>query len=218
MPLPTLTVSLDNLGVWLTLAGLGVYHGVNPAMGWLFALALGLQQKSERAIWLAMVPIALGHAASIALAAAAVLVLQAFVPLRTLQVATAVLLIVFGVYKLINWYRHPRWVGMRVTWYELAGWSFLMATAHGAGLMAAPALLGVMAVEGSHTMHLTSGVNAGLGVGVHTISMFCAMVIVAWIVYRKLGLMVLRKGWVNFDLIWSVALLVVGGITFIIAV
>ncbi len=128
------------------------------------------------------------------------------------------LLIVFGVYKLINWYRHPRWVGMRVNWYELAGWSFLMATAHGAGLMAAPALLGVMDVGGSHAMHLTSGVNAGLGVGLHTISMFCTMVIVAWIVYRKLGLMVLRKGWVNFDLIWSVALLVVGGITFVIAV
>jgi hypothetical protein len=187
-------------------------------MGWLFALALGLQQKSERAIWLAMLPIALGHAASIALAAVAILALQAIVPAGVLQTATAVLLIGFGIYKLINWYRHPRWVGMRVRWHELAGWSFLMATAHGAGLMAAPALLGVMAMEGSHTMAQTPTVNAGLGVGLHTGSMLVTMGIVAWIVYRKLGLTVLRRGWVNFDLIWSVALLIVGGIALILAI
>jgi hypothetical protein len=216
MPQLTPIVSLDGVGVWLALAGFGVYHGLNPAMGWLFALAIGLQQNSARAIWLAMIPITLGHAASIALAAAVVLALNAFVPLQTLQLITAVVLITFGVYKLINWYRHPRWVGMRVRWYELAGWSFLMATAHGAGLMAAPALLGTM--EDSHTMHLSSGVNAGLGVALHTLSMLLTMVIVAWIVYRKLGLMVLRKSWVNFDLIWSVALLIVGSIAFVIAV
>ena len=142
----TPTVSLESLGVWLSLAGFGIYHGLNPAMGWLFALARGLQQETTRAIWLALIPIALGHAASIALAAGAVVALHEVLSLDVLEWVTAGLLIGFGVYKLVNWYRHPRWVGMRVKWHELAGWSFLMATAHGAGLMAAPALLGVMTV------------------------------------------------------------------------
>jgi hypothetical protein len=218
MPLPILSASLNSIGVWLSLAGFGAYHGLNPAMGWLFALALGLQQDSERAIWLSLVPIALGHAASIALAAVAVLALQAIVPLKTLQVITAVLLIAFGAYKLVNWYRHPRWVGMRVRWHELAGWSFLMATAHGAGLMVAPALLGVMDMGHSSAMPHAAGANVGLAVGLHTLSMLLTMVVVAWIVYRKLGLMVLRKGWVNFDLIWSAALLVVGGVALVLVV
>jgi hypothetical protein len=218
MPLPIPTASLDGLGIWLVMAGFGAYHGLNPAMGWLFALALGMQQNSERAIWLAMIPITLGHAASIALAAALVLALEAIVPLQTLQLVTAVLLIGFGVYKLVNWYRHPRWVGMRVRWHELVAWSFLMASAHGAGLMVAPALLGVMSMDNSHAMPYPAGVNVGLAVGLHTLTMLFTMAVVAWVVYRKLGLMVLRKGWVNFDLIWSVALLVVGGVAFVIAV
>lgn len=205
------------MAAWLTVAGFGAYHGINPAMGWLFALALGLQQNSERAIWAALVPITLGHAASVALAAAVVLALQAFVSMQTLQIATAILLIGFGVYKLVNWYRHPRWVGMRVSWLELAGWSFLMATAHGAGLMVAPALLGVMDMPESEMAFHSVGMNAGLAVGLHTASMLLTMIVVAWIVYRKVGLMVLRRGWLNFDLIWSAALLVVGGVALTLA-
>jgi hypothetical protein len=218
MPLPILSVSPSAMGTWLTVAGFGAYHGINPAMGWLFALALGLQQNSERAIWVALVPITLGHAASVALAAAVVLALHTFVSMQTLQVVTAVLLIGFGIYKLVNWYRHPRWVGMRVSWLELAGWSFLMATAHGAGLMVAPALLGVMDMTDSEMVFQSAGVNVSLAVGVHTASMLLTMIIVAWIVYRKVGLMVLRKGWLNFDLIWSAALLVVGGVSLAVAV
>jgi hypothetical protein len=218
MPLPILSVSPSVMGTWLTVAGFGAYHGINPAMGWLFALALGLQQNSERAIWAALVPITLGHAASVALAAAVVLALHTFVSMQTLQVVTAVLLIGFGIYKLVNWYRHPRWVGMRVSWLELAGWSFLMATAHGAGLMLAPALLGVMDMTGSEMVFQSAGVNVSLAVGVHTASMLLTMIVVAWIVYRKVGLMVLRKGWLNFDLIWSAALLLVGGVSLAVAV
>jgi hypothetical protein len=205
------------MGIWLTMAGFGAYHGLNPAMGWLFALALGLQQKEERAIWLSLLPISAGHAISVAIIAGVIVVLQTFITIQTLQLVTAGVLIAFGVYKLLNWYRHPRWVGMRVRWYELIGWSFLMATAHGAGLMVAPALLGVM--SSSHAAHMagTAGVNVGLAVGLHTLSMLLTMALVAWIVYRRLGLTVLRKGWVNFDLIWSVALLVVGGIALFVA-
>ena len=217
MHLPTPTASPDSLGLWLTVAGFGAYHGLNPAMGWLFALALGLQQNNPRAIWLGLAPITVGHAASIAIAAALILAIQPFVPLQALQLATAVLLIAFGIYKLFNWYRHPRWVGMRVGWHELIAWSFLMATAHGAGLMVAPALVGVMSMGQSMAMPHAAGVNVGLAVGLHTLSMLLTMALVAWIVYRKLGLMVLRQGWVNFDLIWSVALLVVGGVALVIA-
>lgn len=215
---PTHTASLENVALWLPLIAFGFYHGLNPAMGWLFALALGLQQNDERAIWRAMVPITLGHAASIALAAALIVALQAILPIQTLQIVTAVTLILFGAYKLINWYRHPKWVGMRVGGYELFGWSFLMATAHGAGLMIAPALLGVMEVSHEMSLSPAPGVSASLAVGLHTLSMLVTMALVAWIVYRKLGLMVLRQGWLNFDLIWSAALLVVGGVAFYLAV
>jgi len=186
-------------------------------MGWLFAVALGLQQKSDRAIWASLLPIALGHAASVALAAAVILALHTVISLQTLQIVTAVLLIGFGAYKLVNWYRHPKWVGMRVSKLELVGWSFLMATAHGAGLMIAPALLGVMDHSESGMMFHSAGANVGLAVGVHTASMLVTMIVVAWVVYRKLGLMVLRRGWLNFDLIWSAALLAVGGISLAVA-
>ncbi|MEJ2556845.1 MAG: hypothetical protein P8186_11580 [Anaerolineae bacterium] len=217
MHLPIPSASLSTLGPWLTLAGFGAYHGLNPAMGWLFALALGLQQNKQRAIWLALLPISAGHAASIGITAALVLALQAFVQMRTLQLLTAGLLMAFGIYKLITWYRHPRWVGMRVRWHELTGWSFLMATAHGAGLMVAPVLLGVVSMSHLSAMSHPAAVDVSLAVGLHTLSMLLTMAVVAWIVYRKLGLMVLRTGWVNFDLIWSVALLVVGGVALVIA-
>jgi hypothetical protein len=216
---PTHTASPEIAGVFLTVALFGAYHGLNPGMGWLFALALGLQQNKERAIWLSLIPIALGHAFSIALFAAAILALQVFISIEMLQVLTALILIGFGIYKLFNWYRHPRWVGMRVRPHELIGWSFLMATAHGAGLMVAPALLGLMDRHpAGHVEFSGAGLDAGLGVAIHTLSMLLTMAVVAWVVYKKLGLMVLRKGWVNFDLIWAAALLLVGGISLAFAV
>lgn len=229
MPLQIPTASLSMLGPWLTLAAFGAYHGLNPAMGWLFALSHGLQQNNGRAVWLALVPITLGHAASVAIAAGLLVAVQPFLPLQALQLITAGLLIAFGIYKLFNWYRHPRWVGMRVRWHELAGWSFLMATAHGAGLMVAPALVQLMSVQQSnpaehatHSAHTAAatqaaGMSAGLAVGLHTASMLLTMAAIAWIVYRKLGLKVLKQGWINFDLIWSAALLVVGGIALVAA-
>lgn len=212
MPQLTLSASLSAVAVWLPLVGIGAYHGLNPAMGWLFALARGLQQEQTRAIWIALIPIALGHAASIGLTAVVILALQTFISLDMLSWVTAIMLLGFGVYKLVNWYRHPRWVGMHVKWHELALWSFLMATAHGAGLMVAPVLVGTMTMEhSSHMMHTVGG-NMWLAIGFHTASMFLTMAIIAWIVYRKLGLKVLRQGWVNFDLIWAIALVVAGGV------
>jgi hypothetical protein len=182
-------------------------------MGWLFALALGLQHHSERAIWLAMIPIAIGHAASVALVAGAVLALGTVVRPGVLELIAAGVLLAFGAYKLRTYYRHPRWVGMRVGWRDLIAWSFLMATAHGAGLMIAPALVLVAAaapaMAGMPGMREAPGTLA-LAVALHTVVMLIVMATVAWIVYRKVGLAVLRRSWVNFDLIWAIALLVVG--------
>lgn len=193
------------------MAGFGAYHGLNPAMGWLFAVALGLQQKTERMVWVALFPIALGHALALLLVAGVVIALGVLLPLAVVEVLAAAVLLAFGAWKLRRWARHPRWVGMRVGMGDLVLWSFLMSAGHGAGLMVAPLLV---AIGGAGR----GGVSAReswamlLAVGVHTASMLAVMAVVAWIVYRKVGLAVLRRGWVNFDLIWAVALLVVGAV------
>lgn len=199
------------MGPWLAMIGFGAFHGLNPGMGWLFALSLGLQHNSARAVWIALFPIAAGHAASVAVVAGLVLAGLHFVSLSALQWITAFLLIAFGTYKLFNYYRHPRWVGMKVGPVDLFAWSFLMATAHGAGLMVVPALLGVATAGHGHGASETNSLaDVLLAVGVHTLAMWLVMGAVAWIVFRKLGLAVLRRKWINFDLIWAVSLLVVG--------
>lgn len=213
MPPLTLSATLpESLGLWLTMAGFGAYHGLNPAMGWLFALALGLQQRSERAIWRSLLPIAVGHAASLAVVALLVLVGTRFISTSALSLLTAITLLAFGFYKLFNYYRHPRWVGMKVGTRDLLAWSFLMAVAHGAGLMVAPTLLNIASLCGSPHLQLSMGAGLSLAVGVHTLAMFTVMAAIAWIVYKKLGLAVLRQSWINFDLIWAIALLIVGSV------
>ncbi|HXE61582.1 MAG TPA: hypothetical protein VN607_12785 [Gemmatimonadaceae bacterium] len=188
------------------MAAFGAYHGLNPGMGWLFALSRGLERRSERAIAVALIPIAAGHAASVALVAAVILALGTRVPPRDLEIASACVLLAFGAYKLRRYYRHPRWVGMQVSLLDLVWWSFLMATAHGAGLMIAPMLITI-----SDEPRAASGPLA-LAVVLHTASMLVVMALVSWIVYKKVGLAVLRTSWVNFDLIWAVALLIVGAV------
>jgi hypothetical protein len=205
----------DSLGLWLAMVGFGAYHGLNPGMGWLFALALGLQQRSERVIWVSLLPIAIGHAASIALVAVILMVVGKLISLSMLHLLTASILLAFGVYKLFTYYRHPRWVGMRVSLRDLFVWSFLMAVAHGAGLMVAPTMVGLASVSGSPGPHFGNVAGLSLAVCLHTLSMLVVMASIAWVVYKKLGLAILRKSWVNFDLIWAVALLVVGGIALI---
>jgi hypothetical protein len=197
----------------------GAYHGLNPGMGWLFALSNGLQRQSERAIWLSLLPIAAGHAASLVLVAALVIAGAQFLSTTILELATAAVLLAFGLYKIVNYYRHPRWVGMKIGMRDLAWWSFLMAVAHGAGLMIAPFLLGMTvdhSAHGEHASHgaatLSSGIEMSLSVALHTVSMLVVMALVAWVVYKRLGLAILRQRWVNFDLIWAAALIIVGGI------
>ena len=201
---------------WIALAGLGAFHGVNPAMGWLFAVALGLQQRRRAAVLGALPPIALGHAVSIATVALAVAALRAFFDLRLLQVAAALVLFGFGIYRLAA--RHRGRGGMRVGFGQLALWSFLMATAHGAGVMLLPVLLRLPMAH-DPAMHSHMAALAALGqsasvalaaVGVHTLAMLVVVGAVAIVVYEWVGLAFLRRGWVNLDLVWALALIAAG--------
>lgn len=198
----------DLLGAWWVMVAFGAYHGLNPGMGWLFALALGLQQKSERAIWQSLVPITAGHASSIALVAVAILSAGHLISMPLLRYVTATLLLVFGVFKFFTYYRHPRWVGMRVSMRDLFLWSFIMAVAHGAGLMLAPSLVEIAGAGKSAAVN--SAIDLMVALGLHTGAMLVVMAAIAAVVYRVFGLKILRQGWINFDLIWAVALIAVG--------
>jgi hypothetical protein len=181
---------------------LGCYHGINPGMGWLFAVSLGLQDRSAVAVLRAIVPIALGHVVSIA-AIVALGVFAAFeLPHWLVHGVTGGVLLGFGAYRLIR-VRHPRWVGMRVGFWGLLLWSLLMSTAHGAGLMLVPFVTSDGAMHGA----VVSGL---LMVGVHTSGYLLTMTAVALVIYAKVGVGFLRTAWFNVDLIWAVALLLTG--------
>jgi hypothetical protein len=215
-----LLLSINGAWPWVTLALLGAYHGLNPGMGWLFAVARGLQEQRREAVLRSLVPIALGHAASIALVVALVGGIQTVAPPGPVRVVGAVVLILFGVFKLLRPRSHPHAVGMRIGAGELALWSFLMATAHGAGLMLFPVLLalpGTALGTHAHGAH-AHGVPASVGqdaaaVLVHTLAMLLVMGAVALVVYEKVGLAILRRAWGNLDLIWAVAIVAAGAFT-----
>jgi len=203
---------------WLVLVGLGAFHGINPGMGWLFAVALGLQEKSQRAVRRALLPIALGHAVSIGVVVLVVGLLQAVLPEQVVRYLCTALLGVFGLWRLVR-ARHPRWVGMRVGFRDLMLWSFLMASAHGAGLMLVPLLLQWPAPDASHARLLaalwpqaaaTSPALVLAAVSVHTLSLFLVTSAVALLVYEKLGVAFLRHAWFNLDVLWAAALFIAG--------
>jgi hypothetical protein len=205
-------MSGDELWPWLALALLGAYHGVNPAMGWLFAVALGLQEGRRSAVLRALPPIALGHEASIALVVALVGGLQTVADPAWLRLAAAVALVGFGLFKLARPRSHPRWVGLRVSGRDLVVWSFLMSSAHGAGLMLLPLLLGLPTAGHGHDLPaLGSGaLLAAAAALAHTLAMLAAMGAVALVVYEKVGLGVLRRAWINLDAIWAGAVVTAG--------
>lgn len=204
--------------VYATLLALGAYHGINPAMGWLFAVALGFQERSQKAVFAALIPIAVGHALSIALTIFVFIFAQAILPVELLRWVVAVILVSFGVFRL--WRpRHLRWVGMRLSKFELAWWSFLVATAHGAGLMVSPLTLCLPKGEFKQTLAifglqvgelLPLGNYALLAVVIHTVGMFLAMALTSWLVYAKLGLALIRQWWFNFDMAWGLAFILAG--------
>jgi hypothetical protein len=259
------------LAVALAVVGLGVFHGANPAMGWLFAVALGQQERArsrapaplapvgpptlpdrsapgaqgpalppsqappsgqsragrsapvpapappratgrERlAVLRALPPIAAGHLASVAAVAVAFAVTQSAVASRTATVVGGALLVGLGLWRLLS-SRHFRWVGMRLSGWELAGWSFLMSSVHGAGLMLVPVL--------AHHSPLPVTASAGtalLAALLHTLAMLGTATVVALLVSEVLGLAVLRSAWLNVDKVWAVALLGAGAVTLLTA-
>ena len=218
---------------WIALAALGAFHGVNPAMGWLFAVSLGLQDKRRGAVLLALFPIALGHAASIALVVAAMAAARTMVSARTLGVVGGLAVLAAGVYKLARGARHPRWVGMRVGFRDLVLWSFLMSSAHGAGLMLVPLLVGpgrgdaggmTAPAHAGHLAPLATGASAGDGLlsraavlAVHSGAMLVVMGAIAIAVYDLFGVAFLRRGWINLDVLWATALVVAGALTIVMA-
>jgi hypothetical protein len=197
---------------WATLALLGVYHGVNPGMGWLFAVGRGLQERRRSAVLGALLPIAAGHELSIVIVVVAVVLTQALVPPHTVRLVAALALIAFGLYTLVRPRSHPKGFGMRVGVVGLAAWSFLMSSAHGAGLMLAPVLLGLPVTDQFGDLRQL-GLTAALTATVHVAAMLTTMAVVSVVVYEKLGLRLLRRGWFNLDLAWSVVLLVAGAVT-----
>lgn len=207
---------------WIGLFGLGAYHGANPGMGWLFSVALGLQEKSRQAVFRSLGPLGLGHILSVTIAVIVVQWARASLAERSLKIVTALLLMGFGLYRLLR-ARHVRWVGMRVNGRDLTLWSFLMSSAHGAGLMLAPIILRLPAATGQehvHNLHMAAtidpsgdGLNfAGivLPVAVHSLGYLVVTCVLAFLVYEKLGLSILRRAWLNLDLLWACALLGIG--------
>ena len=212
---------------WAALFFLGAYHGINPGMGWLFAVARGMQEHATKAVARALVPITLGHALSIGVVVALAGLIQIVLPMGYVRIVVAFALISLGVFRLLR-RKHFAWGGMQVGFRDLTVWSFLMASAHGAGLMVLPIVLhsasanampgprsvGVTGHE--HHMRMAAGAGTlsgwtGLGATViHTLGYLSVTGLVAVLVYRKLGLSLLRQGWFNLDLVWAAALIATG--------
>ena len=194
---------------WLGLAGLGAFHGLNPAMGWLFAVALGLHRQDRGIVLLALVPIAIGHAVSVAAMAGAFLAIGTYVDHAALRIGAGAALMAWALYHWRYGHRHRVRFGMQTALGGLAAWSFLMATAHGAGLMLWPALVPIC--FGSANMTAGGAFAAGLGaVGVHTAAMLAVTGAIAVAVYAWIGVEILRSAWLNLDLVWTLALIAAG--------
>src|SRR5512134_401886 len=197
---------------WAMLMALGAFHGINPGMGWLFAVALGMQERRRGAVLRALVPLCAGHALAVGFAVGAALAIGFVIPLGWLRWPFGGVLVSLGALRLFR-HRHPRWGGMRVSMGGLTVWSFLMATAHGAGLMVVPVFLGMsMSTAGEHAHHMhaadASTTVALAATCVHALGYLGVTALVALLVFEKLGVGILRRAWINLDVIWSAALIV----------
>ena len=223
-------MTMDAAWPWLGLLALGAVHGINPGMGWLFAVALGLQERKRGAVWRALLPLAGGHALAIGCVALLAGAIGLMLPVSRLKWVVAAVLLAFGAYRLVR-SGHPRWARMQVGAWDLTLWSFLMASAHGAGLMVLPVLLAMApeaggvpelhAAHGGHAAH-AGGVAATLpqeqlaalaATAAHTAGYLLVTGVVAVVVYEKLGLRMLRSVWLNLDRVWAAALIVTAILT-----
>lgn len=209
---------------------LGAAHGINPAMGWLFAVALGMQEHSRAKVVGALGPIAIGHMIAIGAVVALIGWARLTDASGIVRPAGAAILILFGVFRYLRPGAHPRWVSMRVNWRQLTLWSFLMATAHGAGLMLFPIVMdmpGSAAAGGHHGVHghlMHAAIGAGsltvtegiAVVAVHVGTMVLVMGTIAVLVYDRFGLAFLRRAWINLDTIWAGALIAAGVLSLVV--
>ena len=203
---------------WLALAGLGAFHGLNPAMGWLFAVALGLHRQSKAVVLEALLPIALGHTLSITLVALAVIALGIVVDPGVLRRLAGALLLGWALYHWLYGSRHRARFGMQAGMIGLAAWSFLMAGAHGAGLMLVPVLI-PLCLAAAPARELTASGSfeiAIAAIAVHMLAMLLVTAALAVVVYEWVGVAILRRAWINFDLLWSAALVATGLILLVI--
>ena len=203
------------------MALLGAYHGLNPAMGWLFAVGLGLQEGDRRAVLRALPPIAIGHELALAAVVVIVLVLGVVASSQVLHLVAAGTLIGFGVFRFARPRAHPRWTRARVNRRELTLWSFLMSSAHGAGLMVAPVMLGLggATAAGSSDHGLENAgaafsvAEGALAASLHVVAMLAVMAVVAVLVYDKLGVRILRRTWINLEWFWAASFVGAGLLT-----
>lgn len=211
-------------GQLAALGALGAFHGLNPAMGWLFSVARGMQERSRRVLLTSLPPIAAGHLASVAIVAAVVSATESVLAGNVVAITGGVLLVGFGLWRLLS-ERHFRWAGMRLSTGQLAGWSFLMSSAHGAGLMLLPVL--ATTTVATHMAHATPATRLdgtpaaaleGLAAaGVHTLAMFAVMAACAITVYQFVGVTVLRRAWFNMDRLWAAVMVAAGALTIALA-
>jgi hypothetical protein len=201
---------------WLVLLALGAIHGLNPAMGWLFAVARGMQEGSSRAVWRSLLPLAGGHGLAIVATLTLVSAIGAYLPLPVLKWTVAGVLLAFGCFRLVQ-RRHPRFGGMQVGGRDLTIWSFLMASAHGAGLMVVPFALPALAPAPPHHGHYVA--TAGPAVGgveaslLHTAGYVAVTALLALVIYHKVGLGILRRAWINVDALWTGLILLTAVLT-----
>lgn len=205
-----------SLLLWGTVVALGAYHGLNPSMGWPLAVANGLAEKRDAAVFTTLLPLAAGHLLAMAVVLVPFAQLSAYLAWsREIRVASGSLVVVFGVYRLVD-RRHPRFLA-RVRPTQLVWWSFLMATAHGAGLMLLPFAIGLCAPSHAMVAPGATALTAAFVAGVHTAAMLGAGLAAAWAVYRWVGLRALKSGWLNLDAAWAASLIVAGAASVTIA-
>jgi hypothetical protein len=204
-------------GLWLAVIASGLYHGMNPGMGWPLAVTAGLMDRSSRALFGALWPLAAGHLLAMLVVLLPFALLAALVQWRQqIQVGASLLVIGFGAVRLFN-RRHPRALA-RIPPTQLGLWSFAVAIAHGAGLMLVPIYLGMCRIaddRGHRAAGLLIDANVGMALlvsAVHSLAMVAAGGLAAWLVYRHLGLKFVSKGWFNLDATWAASLMLVGGL------
>ena len=205
--------------LWLAVVASGLYHGVNPGMGWPLAVSAGLMERSSRALMAALWPLTFGHLLAMLVVMLPFSLLVALVEWqRQIQIGASLLVIGFGVFRFIN-RRHPR-VLARIRPTQLGLWSFAVAIAHGAGVMLVPIYLGLCRIADLDKSHAAASalITANLGMAVlvsvvHSVAMIAAGGFLAWLVYRYLGLKLVSRSWFNLDATWAFSLVLVGALS-----